>query len=172
LDLIPHMTTEIAQTVLYLGSIFGGSLLGFVLYHTIGYYLQRQRLRRNCLKDLIAELKQDKVYPSEIQLESEAYRQIRREGCFFDLKENLQSDLRKLYSAINMNNDLLTYYRDLGGHFVKYQFEIESAEENPRRITTEILSTLRNKLATLKDEINREIDVVLPELEKLLKDPS
>lgn len=161
------MVTDISQIALYLLSVFGGSFLGFVLYHTFGYWLNRRRLWRNCLKDLVAELKQDKDYPEEMQLENEAHGQFRREGFFFDLEDTLQSDLRKLYSNIYMNNGLLTYYRDLGGKFVKYQFEAKSAWEEPRRITTEILSTLRKKLQQLKAEINKEIDTLVPKLEKL-----
>lgn len=159
---------DIWQVLAYLGSAFGGSVLGFVLYYTVGSRLRKRGLWMDSLKDLIAELKQDSEYQQSdmhIELEDAAFRHFRRAGLFFELPESLQVDLRELYSQIHLKNSLLMYYRDIGVGFLTIQY---AGEKIARKSTSETLKSLLNLIVKAKDTINKDIEAILPKLNKLL----
>jgi hypothetical protein len=100
-----------------------------------------------------------------IELEDEAFKNLRRAGFFFDMPKSLQGDLRTLYSQIHLKNSLLMYYRDLGVGFLTIQF---AGQKLAQTSTSETLQSLLNLIVKAKDTINKDIEAILPKLNKLL----
>jgi gas vesicle protein len=138
------------------GAIIGicGSLATFLVSHRT-----EQRELRDCsMKDLIAELEQNKTYQTtsaHIDLEHSAYERLRERGFFYTFPTELHGKLQELYASIHEKNGLIAYYNSVG---------VPGSSATAEELTdiSDVIEGKGKRIALLIDEI-------LPKLRILLK---
>lgn len=139
------------------------AVVPFVLYVTIGDYIKRERLWKMSLADLIAEIKQNQEYQKLrdgrwMFLERDAYKLLMRRGFTMRLEQELLDDLRKLYSHVQLKSSRIKYYESY--------MALLTDEERKNNSETLIAPILE-----VTNEIDVEINKILPKLTALLADP-
>lgn len=97
----------------YIVSFVVGAAVGFLPLWIMSD-LQERKAKTVAKADLIAELRQNRRHESAstyISLEDEAFKRFRALGLLDEEKEEVQDELRQLYSYIHEKNELLASWR-------------------------------------------------------------
>ncbi len=122
---------------------------------------QEERLWKQCLTDLLGEVEQNQQHQSVdkwLPLEMDAYKRFRHEGLTALLEENLQIELRKLYSHMHEKNNWIHYYES----------EMTSVPYDERTTVSEPMIA---KIDEVHQLITNELFQLKPKLLELLKKP-
>lgn len=172
-----RIMSESSATIIgaVVGAVIGicGSLATFLVSHRT----EQGELRDCSMRDLIAELEQNKRYQVTshyIDLEDNAYKRVRERGFFHTFPTDLQSTLQELYACIHEKNGLIAYYNSVGVAGLSAQTPTLSEQflSERDRVQVKALRDILDMIKPMGDKIASLIDEILPKLRILLKNPS
>jgi hypothetical protein len=142
----------------------------------VSHRTEQRGLKDSSMKDLIAELEQNKRYQGTshyIDLEDSAYKRLRERGFFYSFPTDLQSMLQELYACIHEKNGLIAYYNSVGVAGLSAQTPTLSPNFQSMwdRAQSKALTDILNIIKPIDEKIASLIDEILPKLRILLKNP-
>ncbi len=159
------------------GAVVGGiiAICGSVVFYFVTHRAEYRELKDRSLKDLIAELKQNKRYQLRnhyIDLEDSAYKRLREGGFFHTFSNDLQSDLQELYAFIHEKNGLIAYYNSVGAIGLAESKNLSANFLPPwNAAQSKALGDILGIIKSKEEKIASLIDKILPALRNLLRDP-
>ena len=160
INALPDLTSITGILQFAIGLISG--LIIFLIQDSIRRKRDKSTERNKMINSLIAELSENKNVSQEstyLSLSTDAWAHLRNSGILLDLQDELSKGLLKLYAKISNKNNLLIYYQ-IG---IQTGKELGISDE-----TGKIVTSLVDILAQLRMQIEKEINSVLPLLQKEL----
>jgi DNA polymerase II small subunit/DNA polymerase delta subunit B len=140
-----------------------GLFLGFIAFigeDFVRRWLDKRTTRKKVLKDLISEAKENRAIleaSTWVSLQKDAWLEAKSNGIVMDLKEEMRGKLVDLYSRITEKNELLVFHK-IGVE--------KGAELGVRDGAGKLVTSLNEIIAQLSVNLKKQIDELIPMLEK------
>jgi hypothetical protein len=157
-----------SSTATIIGAVVGAviGIAGSLGTVTFQQWRSRKHARDYARRDLIAELEQNRqyqIYSKYVRLQDISYKRFKQAGFYSELNNDLQKQLRELYTVIHEKNDLISHYNRIV-LLTLSQSDISRPLVGAETSRKAILMNLETSDTQINDLINK----ILPQLKALI----